>query len=44
VELGWSRFCLAYMCSGDIHVASERVFGFGCAPSSGIAQRFPQLV
>jgi hypothetical protein len=40
----WSRFCLAFLCDGDLYVASERVLGFGCAPSSGIAQRFAYLV
>jgi hypothetical protein len=40
----WSRFCLAFLRGGDLCVASERVLGFGCAPSSGIAQRFAHLV
>jgi hypothetical protein len=40
----WSRFCLAFLRGGDLYVASERVLGFGCAPSSGIAQRFARLV
>jgi hypothetical protein len=36
-----SRFLLTLLRDGRIHVASERVLGFGCAPSSGIAQRSP---
>jgi hypothetical protein len=40
----WSRFCLAFLRGGDLYVASERVLWFGCAPSSGIAQRFAHLV
>jgi hypothetical protein len=40
----WSRFCLTFLRGGDLYVASERVLGFGCAPSSGIAQRFAHLV
>jgi hypothetical protein len=40
----WSRFCLAFLRDGDIYVAAELVLGFGCAPSSGIAQRFAHLV
>jgi hypothetical protein len=40
----WSRFCLAFLRDGDLYVASESVLGFGCAPSSGIAQRFAHLV
>jgi hypothetical protein len=39
-----SRFLLTLLRDGRIHVASERVLGFGCAPSSGIAQRFAHLV
>jgi hypothetical protein len=33
----WSSFCLAFLRGEDLYVASERVLGFGCAPSSGIA-------
>jgi hypothetical protein len=40
----WSRFCLAFLCDWDLYVASERVLGFCCAPSSGIVQRFAHLV
>jgi hypothetical protein len=40
----WSRFCLAFLREGDIYVAAELMLGFGCAPSSGIAQRFAHLV
>jgi hypothetical protein len=32
-----SRFLLTLLRSGRIHVASERVLGFGCTRSSGIA-------
>jgi hypothetical protein len=39
-----SRFLLTLLHDDRIHVASERVLGFGCAPSSGIAQRFAHLV
>jgi hypothetical protein len=39
-----SRFCLAFLRDGDLYVASERVRGFGCAPSSGMSQRFAHLV
>jgi hypothetical protein len=39
-----SCFLLTLLRDGRIHVASERVLGFGCAPSSGIAQRFAHLV
>jgi hypothetical protein len=39
-----SSFLLTLLRDGLIHVASERVLGFGCAPSSGIAQRFAHLV
>jgi hypothetical protein len=40
----WSRFCLAVLQAGYIYVAAELVLSFGCAPSSGIAQRFAHLV
>jgi hypothetical protein len=40
----WSRFCLAFLRGGDLFVASQRVLCFGCAPSSGIVQRFAHLV
>jgi hypothetical protein len=40
----WSRFCLAFLRAGNIFVAAELLLGFGCAPSSGIAQRFAHLV
>jgi hypothetical protein len=40
----WSSFCLAFLRDGDLYIASERVLCFGCAPSSGIAQRFAHLV
>jgi hypothetical protein len=39
-----SRFCLTFLRESDLYVAAELVLGFGCAPSSGIAQRFAHLV
>jgi hypothetical protein len=40
----WIRFCLVFLREGDIYVAAELVLCFGCAPLSGIAQRFAHLV
>jgi hypothetical protein len=40
----WSCFCLAFLRGWDLYVASVRVLCFGCAPSSGIAQRVAHLV
>jgi hypothetical protein len=39
-----SRFCLTFLRDGDLYVAAKLVLGFGCTPSSGIAQRFTHLV